>query len=144
MGSIPKKIQTPIDQAFPQHVCTVGSCLPDGYAQISPRGSVQVYDDDHISLWERGRGSTTGHMSDGSKLTVFYMNFDLMASGVLPIAGIARLYGVAKVHKSGPVYDKVWERLIQPEKDRDPDKGGFAVLIKIERAEDLLGQPIAD
>jgi hypothetical protein len=67
-----------------------------------------------------------------------------MQSGVLPIAGIARLYGKAEIHRSGPVYDKVWERLIQPEKDRDPDKGGFAVLIRIERAEDLLGQPITD
>ncbi len=144
MGTIPKKIQSHIDQAFPMHVCVVGSALPDGYAQISPRGSVQVYDDDHISLWERGRGSTTGHMSDGTKLTVYFQNFDLVPTGVLPIAGIARLYGEAKIHKSGPVYDKVWERLIQPEKDRDPDKGGFAVLIKIERSEDLLGQPITD
>jgi hypothetical protein len=142
MASIPKTIQPHIDAAFPQHVCTVGTCLPDGYAQITPRGSVQVYDDDHISLWERGRGSTTTNMHEGSKVTVYYSNYDLMASGVLPIAGIARLYGVATIHKSGPVYDKVWERLIQPEKDRDPDKGGWAVLIKIERAEDLLGQAL--
>jgi hypothetical protein len=144
MGAIPKKIQPHIDAAFPMHVCTVGSVLPDGYAQITPRGSTQVYDDNHISLWERGRGSTTGHMSDGTKLTVYYQNFELMQSGVLPVAGIARLYGKAEIHRSGPVYDKVWERLIQPEKDRDPDKGGFAVLIRIERAEDLLGQPITD
>ena len=144
MGAIPKKIQPHIDAAFPQHVCLVGSVQPDGYAQITPRGSTQVYDDDHISLWERGRGSTTGAMTDGTRLTVYYQNFELMQSGVLPIAGIARLYGKAEIHRSGPVYDKVWERLIQPEKDRDPDKGGFAVLIKVERAEDLLGQPITD
>ena len=144
MASIPKKIQPLIDAAFPAHVCLVGSAQPDGYAQITPRGSVQVYDDDHISLWERGRGSTTGHMGDGSKLTVFYFNFEAMQSGVLPVAGIARLYGKAEIHKSGSVYDKVWERLIAPEKERDPDKKGFAVLIKIERAEDLLGQPIKD
>jgi hypothetical protein len=144
MGAIPKKIQPAIDAAFPAHVCLVGSVQPDGFAQITPRGSVQVYDDDHISLWERGRGSTTGSMADGTKLTVFYFNFEMMQSGLLPIAGIARLYGKAEIHKSGPIYDKVWERLIQPEKDRDPDKGGFAVLIKIERTEDLLGQPITD
>ncbi|HEY5411615.1 MAG TPA: hypothetical protein VIJ94_12915 [Caulobacteraceae bacterium] len=144
MGSIAKKIQPHINSAFPAHVCQVGSVLPDGYAQISPRGSVQVHDDDHISLWERGRGSTTGATENGSKLTVYYSNYDLMSSGVLPIAGIARLYGKAEIHKSGPVYDAVWERLIQPEKDRDPDKKGWAVLIKIEKAEDLLGQPITD
>ena len=29
-----------------------------------------------------------------------------------------------------------------PEKDRDPDKKGFAVLIKVERAEDLDGMAL--
>jgi hypothetical protein len=144
MGVIPKKIQPHIDSAFPAHVCLVGSVLPDGYAQISPRGSVQVYDDNTISLWERGRGSTTESTHDGTQLTVFYFNYELMSQGVLPIAGIARLYGTAEVHKSGPVYDKVWERLIQPEKDRDPDKKGWAVLIKVDHVWDLLDQPITD
>ncbi len=143
MAKIPKALQPHIDSAFPGHVCLLGSVQPDGYAQITPRGSVQVYDDEHISLWERGRGSTTANTADGTKLTVYYGNFDLMQSGLLPIAGIARFYGTATIYKSGPVYDKVWERLIQPEKDRDPEKGGHAVLIKIERAEDLLGQPLA-
>ena len=143
MGSIPKWLQPHIDSAFPANVCLVGSVLGDGYAQITPRGSVQVYDGDHISLWERGRGSTTAGTDNGSKLTVFYFNYGLAGpDGVLPIAGIARLYGTAEVHKSGPVYDKVWERLIAPERERDPDKNGWAVLIKIERAEDLLGQPL--
>ena len=54
----------------------------------------------------------------------------------------ARFYGVATLHKSGPVYEEVWQRLIQPEKDRDPQKKGFAVLIKVERAEDLAGDPL--
>jgi hypothetical protein len=40
------------------------------------------------------------------------------------------------------VYEEVWRRLVQPEKDRDPNKAGFAVLIDIERAEDLDGAPL--
>jgi hypothetical protein len=36
----------------------------------------------------------------------------------------------------------VWRRLVQPEKDRDPNKAGYAVLIEIERAEDLDGEPL--
>jgi len=142
MGTIPKKIQPLIDAAFPQNVCLVGSVLDNGFAQITPRGSTQVFDDDHISLWERGRGSTTAQLTDGAKVTVFYLNFG--ARDVLPIAGIARLYGTATVHKSGAVYDRVWERLIEPEKKGDPEKKGWAVLIKVERAEDLFGQPLRD
>ena len=138
MASIPKSIQPHIDSAFPGHVCLIGTCLPDGYAQITPRGSTQIYDDDHISLWERGRGSTTANLEDGTKVTIYYSNFDLYAQGL----AFARFYGEATIHKSGAVYDKVWERLIQPEKDRDPDKGGFAVLIKVARSEDLMGEPL--
>ncbi|MEJ0028595.1 MAG: hypothetical protein WDN01_21435 [Rhizomicrobium sp.] len=140
MGAIPKKVQPLIDGAFPQNVCLIGTVLDSGFAQITPRGSTQVYDDDHISLWERGRGTTTALLGDGTKVTVFY--FNLGARDVLPIGGIVRLYGTATVHKSGPVYEKVWERLIAPEKDWDKEKKGWAVLIKVDRAEDLLGQPI--
>ena len=63
-------------------------------------------------------------------------------SGLLPKGGIARFYGTAKIQKSGPVYEEIWNRLIQPEKDRDPQKKGFGVLIEVERAEDLDGAPL--
>ncbi len=142
MTKIPKKVWPVIDTGFPDHTCLIGTVLGNGFAQITPRGSTQVYDDEHISIWERGRGSTTALMQDGTNVTVFY--FNLGAKDVLPIGGIARLYGTASVHKSGPVYDKVWERLIEPEKKSDPEKKGWAVLIKIDRAEDLLGQPLKD
>jgi len=60
----------------------------------------------------------------------------------VPKGGIARFYGTTTIHRSGPIYDEVWKRLVQPEKDRDPDRKGFAVLIKVDRAEDLDGQPL--
>ena len=47
---------------------------------------------------------------------------------------------VSAADRSGAAYEEVWRRLVQPEKDRDPDKKGFAVLIKVERAENLDGQ----
>jgi hypothetical protein len=142
VGLIPKRVQPLIDAAFPEHTCLIGTVLPNGFAQITPRGSTQVYDDDHISLWERGRGTTAALLADGTNVTVFY--FDLGKRDVLPIGGIARFYGRAAVHKSGTVYDKVWARLIEPEKKSDPEKKGWAVLIKVERAEDLLGQKLKD
>ena len=142
MTKIPKSLQSHINTAFPATVCLLGSALPNGYAQITPRGGTMVFDDEHIALWERGKGSTAAHMKDGTPLTVFFRKPQLREEGLLPKGGIARFYGKAKIYKSGPVYEEVWRRLVQPEKDRDPNKTGYAVLIAVDRAEDLDGAPL--
>ena len=142
MARIPKSLHEHINTAFPANVTLVGTVLPNGFAQISPRGSTMVYDDEHLALWERGSGSTNENLSDGTKVTVFLRKTQLREIGLLPAGGIARFYGTAEIHKSGPVYDEIWKRLIEPEKARDPDKKGFSVLIKVERAEDLSGKPL--
>ena len=142
MAKIPKILHEHINTAFPANVCLVGIVLPNGFAQVTPRGSTMVYDDDHLALWERGKGSTNVNLKDGSKVTVFFRKPQLREAGTLPKGGIARFYGTAKIHKSGPACDQVWAKLVQPEKDRDPQKKGFAVLIAVERAEDLDGEPL--
>ena len=143
MAKIPRVLQEHINTAFPANVCLLGSVLPNGYAQMTPRGGTMVFDDEHIGLWERGRGSSAEAMRDGSKLTIYFRKPALREEGLLPLGGIARFYGTAKIYKSGPIYDEVWRRLVPPEKERDPEKQGYAVLIEIERAEDLGGKPLA-
>ena len=101
-----------------------------------------VFDDEHLALWERGKGTTNANLKHGTKITVFFRKPQLRETGLLPKGGIARFYGIATLHQSGPVYEEIWKRLIQPEKDRDPQKKGFGVLIKIENAEDLDGVPL--
>ncbi|HET9492141.1 MAG TPA: hypothetical protein VFR64_20615 [Methylomirabilota bacterium] len=142
MATIPRALHEHINTAFPANVCLVATVLPNGFAQVSPRGSTMVYDDEHLALWERGRGSTNANLNDGTKITVFLRKAQLRESGLLPKGGVARFYGTAKIHKAGPVYEEIWRRLIQPEKERDPDKKGFGVLIRVERAEDLDGRPL--
>lgn len=142
MAIIPRVLHEPINTAFPANVCLVGTVLPNGFAQVTPRGSTMVFDDQTLALWERGKGSTNATLKDGTRVTVFLRKPQLRDAGVLPKGGVARFYGTAAIHKSGPAYEEIWTRLIQPEKDRDPQKKGFGVLIKIERAEDLDGQPL--
>lgn len=142
MAKIPQVLHEHINTAYPANVCLVGTVLPNGFAQITPRGSTMVFDDEHIGLWERGRGSTAGSLVDGTAVTIFMRKPALRDAGILPRGGILRLYGRAKVYKSGPVYDEVWKRLVEPEKKNDPEKKGYAVLVEIERAEDLSGQPL--
>jgi Pyridoxamine 5'-phosphate oxidase len=142
MAKIPAVLHEHINTAFPANVCLVATVLPNGFAQVTPRGSTMVFDDTHLAIWERGKGSTDQNLKDGTKLTVFFRKPALRESGLLPKGGIARFYGTAKLQKSGPAYEEIWNRLVQPEKDRDPQKKGFGVLIEVERAEDLDGAPL--
>ncbi len=144
MARIPKALHEAIATAFPANTPLIGTVQPDGFAQIGIRGSTMVYDDTHFALWERGRGTTNATLAEGTKVTIFFRSPQLREAKLLPVGGIARFYGTVEgVHKSGPVYDEVWRRLIQPEKNQDPEKKGYAVLIAVERAEDLAGKPLA-
>jgi hypothetical protein len=100
LAKIPQILHEHINTAFPAHVCT-------------PRGSTMVFDEEHIALWERGRGTTTENLIDGTPVTIFMRNPALRAAGILPKGGILRLYGRAKIHKSGP------ERICGPRCDRE-------------------------
>ena len=142
MATIPKVLREHIDTAFPANVCLIATVLPNGFAQVSPRGSTMVFDEERLAVWERGKGSTSENLRHGTKVTVFFRKPSLRELGLLPKGGIARFYGVAEIHTSGPAYEEVWRRLVQPEKDRDPEKRGHAVLIRVERAEDLDGKPL--
>lgn len=139
MAIIPKPLHAPINGAFPANTCLVATVQPNGFAQVTPRGSVLVLDDETLAFWERGKGSTNAELKDGSKVTVYFRDPKLREAGVLPAGGIARFYGTATLHKSGAMTDKIWDKMVQPEKDRDPERKGFAVSVKVERAEDLSG-----
>jgi hypothetical protein len=149
MTKIPKALYDYINTAFPQNVCLLGTVKEDGFANISPRGSTQVFDDETLAVWDRGGRASSEALKDGSKLTVYFRNPALRAvarggNGLLPAAGIARFYGTAELHTEGEAYEQTWTNMVQQERDSDPEKKGFAVLIRVERAEDLRGQPLPE
>ncbi|MBT4490374.1 MAG: pyridoxamine 5'-phosphate oxidase family protein [Rhodospirillaceae bacterium] len=144
MSKIPEALHEPINTAFPQNVCLVGTIREDGFPHVSPRGSIQVVDGDTLGLWDRGGRASSDALEDGAKLMVYFRNPALSAvarggNGLLPVGGIARFYGTAELCSEGAAYEQVWNNMVQPERDADPDKKGFAVLIRVERSEDLRG-----
>jgi hypothetical protein len=147
MSKIPQALHAHINGAFPQNVCLLGTVTSDGFANISPRGSMQVVDGSTLGFWDRGGRASSEALRDGAKLMVYFRNSALSAvarggNGLLPAGGIARFYGTAELHRNGAACDQVWTNMPQPERDADPQKKGFAVLIRIDRAEDLRGQPL--
>lgn len=79
MAKIPNALREPIGTAFPANVVLVGTIMPDGYVQISPRGSTLVFDDETIAFWDRGSGHTHDNMKDGDKVTLFFRDPELRA-----------------------------------------------------------------
>ena len=111
--------------------CFVGTASKDGRPQISLKGSVLVYDEETLAYWERSKRTALGNIRENPLTVVFYRN---------PQQRIGwRFHGTATVHESGEVRDAVMERTVQPELDRDPDRQGVAVLVKIDLIDELSG-----
>jgi hypothetical protein len=49
MSLIPEVLNQHLLDAYPDNVCYVSIGLSDGYAQVSPRGSIHVYDQDTLA-----------------------------------------------------------------------------------------------
>ena len=93
----------------------LGTTRPDG-PNISPKGSMIVLDDDRLAFWERGEIGFPG--------------------------GIMRFYGTAEIIERGAERDRI-RTLLQPrEIDHDGAEEGYAVMITLDRAENIRGESI--
>ena len=111
--------------------CLVGTATKDGQPQISPKGSVMVFDDETLAYWERAKRSGLANLEENPKVVVYYSH---------PVKRIRwRFYGEASLHASGPIREDVMSRTVQAELDRDPEREGVAVLIRVDQVGELSG-----
>jgi hypothetical protein len=142
MAEIPLELHEHINEALIPNTPLIGTVDSDGYPRISLRGSTCVYDEETIAFWERSGRGAKENLEDGAKVSVFFQKPELRES-ILPIAGVARFFGTVTIHTQGEIRDAVWNKILPAERERDPEKNGFAVLIAVERAENLAGQPLS-
>ena len=112
--------------------CLVGTASKDGRPQISPKGSVMVFDKDTLAYWERSLRSALDNVAENPHVVIYYNNSEKRVRW--------RFYGTATVHESGPVRDEVMRRTIQAELDRDPERKGVAVVVRVDLINDLSGE----
>ena len=121
--------------------CLVGTATRDGKPQISPKGSVAVLDDQTLCYWERSLRTAFALLGENSNVVVYYRNF--ARTSEIPYRGAAmRFHGRARIVKTGPEREKVWNATIPAEQERDPQKAGVGVLIDVDRIEELSGTVI--
>jgi hypothetical protein len=118
--------------------CLVGTATRDGRPQISPKGSVAVFDEERLCYWERSLRGAYAHIGENPHVVVYYRNF--ARAGEMPYRGGAvRFHGRARIVREGPERDRIWSLTIPAEQERDPQKQGVGVLIEIDRVEELTG-----
>ena len=116
--------------------CTVGTVDKDGQPQLSLKGRVMVYDSKTLDYWERAKRTALANVADNPKVTILYNN---MADRIR-----WRFYGTAEVHESDPIWEEVMSRTVEAELERDPDRLGVAVLIKVNKVAELSGNVLQE
>jgi uncharacterized protein len=120
--------------------CMLATTGPDG-PNISPKGSMLVFDDQHLAYWERSKKKALENLGTDKRVVVMYSNFKAQRDGVLD-SGFLRFWGTAELHEAGPVHDAIFARLTRREQEHVGADTGIGVLIRLARAADLRGQSI--
>jgi predicted pyridoxine 5'-phosphate oxidase superfamily flavin-nucleotide-binding protein len=143
MPSMTPQLGELLDKALAEGTaCLVGTASKDGDPQISPKGSVAVFDEKTLSYWERSGRTAIAHLKENPKVVVYYRN--AAHAGEMPYTqgGALRFHGKARVISEGPVREQIWNKTIPAEQERDKDKKGVGVLIDVEKIEMLSGTAV--
>lgn len=118
--------------------CLVGTASKSGHPQISPKGSLAVFDERTLSYWERSHRSSEAYIGENPRVVVYYRN--AARADEMPFRAAAlRFHGTARIVKSGPERDRAWDLAGSAEQQKDPEKKGAAVLIDVDLIEELSG-----
>ncbi len=112
--------------------CLVATASKDGIPNIGYKGSVMVFDDESLAYWERTRQGTLQNVEENPHVMILFRD---------PVSRAAwRFLGKATVHKEGPLREQVMARTVKAELDRDPERKGLAVIVKVDKVLPLTGQ----
>lgn len=139
--ALSEKIKTLINNAWSDgYPCMLATSGKDG-PNISPKGSMLVFDDQHLAYWERSKKKALENVEHDRRVTVMYSNFKAQRDGVLD-SGFLRFWGTVELYESGPVREAIFAKLTKREQEHDGADTGIGVLIKLSRATDLRGKSI--
>jgi hypothetical protein len=139
--AISEKVKSLINNAWVDgYVCMLATAGQDG-PNISPKGSMLVFDNQHLAYWERSKKKALANLGQDRRVVVMYSNFKAQRDGVLE-SGFLRFWGIAEMHEEGAVHDAIFAKLTKREQEHVGADTGIGVLIKIDRAADIHGKSI--
>ena len=115
-----------VDRSGPDgYTMLVATASKAGAPDLAFKGSVMVWDQDHLAFWERAHGTTLANLVENPQVALVYRNRDAGKNW--------RFWGDAELLRDGEVREGIMARTYQPELDRDPERKGVAVLIRVNK-----------
>jgi predicted pyridoxine 5'-phosphate oxidase superfamily flavin-nucleotide-binding protein len=133
MITLTQQMRELIDPALERGTpCLVATSSKDGFPNVGYKGSVMVFDDASLAFWERTHQGTLDNLQENPNVMVLFRDPATRAAW--------RFLGQATVYKEGPLREQVMARTVPAELDRDPERKGYAVIIRVEKVLPLSGQ----
>lgn len=98
----------------------------DGEPDLSLRGSLMVWDRDHLAFWERALLESYAALQRNPRVAALYRSTTRKEPYL-------RFYGEAILVEDPALREQVWDRVIESERKNDPEKKGVAFLIRVDR-----------
>ncbi len=112
--------------------CILATASPDGKPGVGFRGSMMAYDNSSLAYWERTFRRSAENVLANPHVVILYRNPQTRTAW--------KFFGRVEVHTDGAVRDDVMNRVVQAELDRDPDRKGAAVVVRLDRIESMAGE----
>ena len=121
-GEMRDLINSALADGYP---CILGTASLSSRPQISPKGSVIVYDEETLAYWERSRRTAMENIGANPQVVIFYRNSELGINW--------RFHGMATLRLVGDLRDEVMKRIPQSELNYDSERRGAAVLVRVDQ-----------
>src|ERR1051326_8248626 len=104
-----------VDKALYNQAVAVIATSNGSEVDLAFKGSMMVWDADHLAYWERGLQETLAAIRANPRVAVL-----IRPKGASPL----RFYGDATVVESPQKREEIFARVVPEEQARDPDKKG--------------------
>ncbi len=114
--------------------CILATASKSGEPDIGYKGSMMIFDNESLAYWERTRRQHLQNVKENPNVIVLFRDTKTRVN--------FRFHGTATVHEQGSVRDQVMARTVKDELDKDAERKGAAVVIRVDRVTNLGGQVI--
>ena len=136
MISISDQMKELIDNALANgSPCILATVSADGEPDIGYKGSMMVFDNDSLAYWERTKRVHMKNVKENPHVVVLFRDAKTKAAW--------RFHGTATLLESGPIRDQVMARTVKDELDKDPERKGAAVVIRLDKITNMGGQVLS-